>query len=226
MSGQRIPDRVIASGEAPFEVGKWHRIALRMAGDQLTVLINEQEVGGATDYTFTTGQIGFMVSPWQNAQFDNVAIVPIGKWPDFADKSKMTIEATSDHPQNVSGYDFKAANAIDERPETAWNSAWEPLQPLPQALTINLGDTYDVKGFVYQPRLDDDIKGMITMYSIGISMDGSSFETVAEGTWATGTGTKVVTWPESRKARYIRLDAYESTDNTASAGEIDIIIQK
>lgn len=224
MSGQKIPDRTIASGEALFEVGKWHRIGLRMAGDRLTVLINGKEVGGTTDYTFSTGQIGFMVSPWQNAQIDNVEIVPIGKWPDFADKSKMTIEATSDHPGNVRGYDYDAQNAIDERPETAWNSEWEPLQPLPQALTINLGDTYPVKGFVYQPRLDDDTKGMITMYSISVSMDGSSFETVAEGTWPTGTGTKVVTWPERTMARYIRLDAYESTDNTASAGEIDVII--
>ena len=207
-------------------MGKWHRVALSMRGDKIDVLINDKVVGSATDGTFTTGQIGFMVSPWQNAQFDNVAIVPTGKWPVFADKSKMTVEATSDHPGNVGGYDYDASNAIDERPETAWNSEWEPAQPLPQALTINLGDTYKVNGFVYQPRLDDKVKGMITMYTISVSMDGKSFEPVAEGTWPTGTGTKVVRWPESKNARYVRLDAYESADNaTASAGEIDIIVE-
>jgi hypothetical protein len=226
LSGQRISDKTIASGKVVFDERKWHRIALNMLGDKIDVIINGKIVGSVTDNTFTTGQIGFMVSPWQNAQFDNVEIIPTAEWPLFAPKSKMSIETTSDHLENVGGYDYKVTNAIDERPETVWNSEWEPLQPLPQALIINLGDTYKVKGFVYQPRLDDSVRGMITKYTISISMDGISFEPIAEGTWETGTGTKVVKWPESRDTRYIRFDAYESTDNTASAGEIDIIIEK
>lgn len=202
LSGQRIPDKTIASGEVAFEEGKWHRIALSMLGDKIDVIINGKTEGSVTDNTFTTGQIGFMVSPWQNAQFDNVEIIRTGEWPLFAPKSKMSIEAMSDHRENVGGYDYKVRNAIDERPETVWNSKWEPLQPLPQALTINLGDTYKVKGFVYQPRLDDRVRGMITKYTISISMDGASFEPVAEGSWETGTGTKVVKWLESRDTRY------------------------
>lgn len=220
---------VIASGSnVSFNVGEWHELGLRMEGEKIDVLINGEKVDSVNDSYFKTGQIGFFVSAWQNVQFDNVQITPNGDWPAFVPKNNMRVYATSDHVENSTGHgNFIAEHAIDGRVETFWHSEWEPERPLPQSVTIELGGFYDIRGLMYQPRIDNNKRGMITDYNIYISSNGEDFEKVGSGSWEIGTSTKfapIGSEKEIPKARYIRLEAVEAEEGVVSAAEIDVMI--
>ncbi|MEX0720779.1 MAG: discoidin domain-containing protein [Balneolaceae bacterium] len=220
--------QVIASGNnISFPVHEWHKVALKMQGSQLTVIINGEEVDTVEDSYYTTGNTALKVSPWHHAQFDNVKITKNGDWPHFVPKHNMRIYATSDHIENTGNGDFKVENAIDGRPETVWQSEWKPKQDLPQSVTVELGGFYDVAGIVYQPRLNNSQNGMITKYNVYLSSDGVNFERVKSGTWQTGTSTKVTLLDEAEvntEARFVRFEAEEGVDGSASIGELDIMI--
>ncbi len=221
--------QVIATGNnISFPAGKWHNVALQMKGKELTVIINGSEVGTVEDTYYTTGNAALKVSPWHHAQFDNVKIVRTSEWPHFVPKNNLRIYATSDHIENTGNGDFKVENAVDGRPETVWQSEWEPRQELPQSVTIELGGFYDVGGIVYQPRLNNSRTGMITKYNVYLSSNGVDFEKVKSGTWKTGTSTKIALLDDDVEAntvaRFVRFEAVEGVDGSASIGELDIMI--
>ncbi|MBO0802052.1 MAG: hypothetical protein J2P25_03110 [Nocardiopsaceae bacterium] len=64
----------LASGTASFGVGKWHRLGLRMDGDEITVSLDGKPLTTVTDSTYQVGQVGLEVSPWDRAQFDNLSV--------------------------------------------------------------------------------------------------------------------------------------------------------
>lgn len=134
-------------------------------------------------------------------------------------QSQMTATATSWH----SGYE--PSKAIDGDPNTMWHSEWSPYQALPQAITLNLGGTYNVSGLQYQPRIDSgggSSNGIITSYNIYVSTDGKTFEKVASGTWALDKTQKAASFTASG-IRYVRLEAVQGYNGYASAAEINII---
>lgn len=216
-------DIILASGTVPFEVGSWHKLALQMRGTQINVVIDEEEIVTISNSQHTTGQIGIRVSPWQNAQFDDVQIDRTGPWPEFVPHEVITADATSEHPKNYQGYVYTADNAIDNRPETVWHSKWDPHAPLPQSITLDLGRNYNVQGITYQPRLDGNTHGMITDYNIYLSNDGETFTKVTDGEWPINTATKIATWTTHHTARYVRLEATKGVENFASAGLINVL---
>jgi alpha-L-rhamnosidase len=129
-------------------------------------------------------------------------------------QSQMTATATTEHPGNEAG------KAIDGSNTTFWHSEWTPLAPLPQAITLNLGGTYNVARLKYQPRTDGTLNGTITTYNIYISTDGTNFtKVVNSGTWSDDTTQKTITWP-SVSARYLRLEAIAGHNTLASAAEL------
>ncbi len=217
--------KVLDSGKVAFKTEEWHKLALRMRGEKIDILIDNKQVGSVKDSYHTSGQIGLLVSPWQNAQFDNVKIIPTNEWPRFVPQKNIRITATSEHAAFTRGYDYVATNAIDGRPETSWHSEWEPKTNLPQAITLDMGSSYKVKALVYQPRLVSDIKGLITGYSVYTSADGRNFKKVASGQWPKSSTTKIVKWYDSQQARYVRLEVTEGSGNLAAIGEISLIME-
>jgi hypothetical protein len=220
----------LASGTVSFKLNEWHSLALKMKGNNINVVIDDKQVASVRDSYHTTGQIGLLVSPWQNAQFDNIDIKPTAEAPNLVPQREMKVTATSERPEIHRGYVYPAANAIDGRPETSWHTAWAPKPGLPQSITIDLGDSYKVNGLIYQPRLDtkhiiNNTDGMITAYNIYTSADGKNFQKTASGEWPAGSSTKMARWLESQQARYVRLEATEGTGNAASAGEINVIME-
>ena len=120
----------------------------------------------------------------------------------------MRAVAASEHVASHRGWNYAVGNAIDDHPETAWSTEWEPGKPrLPQAITLDLGKMRKITGLLYQPRLDS-ADGRITRYRIALSSDGRSFRAVAEGSWLPSSSTKAVSWDECG-ARYIRLETLE-----------------
>ncbi|WP_170308064.1 discoidin domain-containing protein [Paenibacillus dakarensis] len=130
-------------------------------------------------------------------------------------KEKMKAIATSQH----TGYE--ASKAIDSKPETMWHSEWSPIAPLPQSITLDLGGVYEVTGLDYQTRTDFKPDGVITQYTVYASSDGIDFTNVTSGAWEQDYYSKSINF-NFPNARYIRLEAIESSGGVASAAEISI----
>jgi hypothetical protein len=101
--------------------------------------------------------------------------------------------------------------------ETLWSSSGS----LPQYVTLDLGSTIRNIGIVgYLPQAAATA-GQITDYSVSTSTDGTSFTTVATGTWPADRNYKTVTFTPS-EARYVRLTANAvSSGSAAIASEVD-----
>lgn len=126
--------------------------------------------------------------------------------------------ATADSSQEPS---YDARYAIDDDPTTMWHSQWDPYQPLPHEITLDLGGNYNVSGLLYQPRQDNN-NGVITSYTVSVSTDDTSFSQVPAGSWADDFNTKSAQFPV-QPARYIRLTALVGHNGYASAAEINVM---
>jgi hypothetical protein len=103
-----------------------------------------------------------------------------------------------------------------------WHSQYNPFQPLPHQITLDLGSTYRVSGLLYRPRGDGNHNGIITSYGVFGSSDGVDFEQVGSGAWADDATVKSAQFA-SHEARYVRLQALAGHNGYASAAEIDIL---
>ena len=217
-------DTTLASGTAASGTGTWHALALRFYGTTVTAFLDGQQLASVQDGTHTTGQVGFQVSPWQHAQFDNLSVVPDGPAPQFIPHSQMTASATSAHTANDFGSDYGANNAIDDRVETSWRSEYNPPASLPQSITLDLHQVRPVSALAYKPPVTSPDTGTILGYQVEVSTDGSSYQQVASGAWPATIATKVASWSQPVRARYVRLVATSATGcpQTASASEINV----
>ena len=202
-------------------VGSWHELALSFHGAQIAASVDGRIIAQLTDAHHTTGQVGLGVSPYQNAEFDNLSVVPTGQAPEFVPHADMTATATSEDPSLVEYHRHPARYAIDDRVESGWQT--DPSSTLPQSLTLDLGHPQSVFELTYKPPYDrrsgtaDDITG----YRIYLSNDGHQFRQVASGSWAATMATKSATWPPA-SARYIRLEATSSPSGVAAAREVNV----
>ncbi|MGH7977998.1 MAG: discoidin domain-containing protein [Limisphaerales bacterium] len=213
-------DTVVASGVADFQVGKWHSLALSFCGTGIEVSLDNNRLASIHDAAQTTGQIGFRVSPGQNAEFDNLKVSRTAPWPAFVSHDKMKAWAASEHAGDYRGYTFQASNVIDDRPETCWSAEWSPPADLPQAITVDLGEEQRLCGLACQPSLDGGKIGYITNYRIFLSEDGKKFASAVEGSWPATSSVKLVSWPPER-ARYVRLEAIKTSGGEPKIGELN-----
>ena len=221
LGSSRKEDVDLAAGEASLDAGRWHRVALRMTGDQIEALLDGRSLGKVSDDKHRAGNAALRAEDWRPTQFDDVSVTPTAPAPAFLPQEKMTVVATSEHDRFVRGDVFKANYAIDGRPESLWHSAFDPRAPLPQSLTLDLGEGHTVAALAYQPRIDSETGGMITRYRVFVSDDGKSFDQVADGHWPVSTAVKTVSWP-ARQGRFVRLEAVEAANGVASAGDINV----
>ena len=146
--------------------------------------------------------------------------VPAGPWPHFVPPGSDTATASSAN----NGY--PAGNAVDGSVTTLWHSQFSPVHdPLPIALTVDLGSVQTVTGLTYQPRLDGDITGTITGYTVEVSSDGVTFTAAAPpGTWTQDALLKSVRIAPVQ-ARYVRLTATAGANGYASAAEVAVAVR-
>ncbi|MBO0829086.1 MAG: discoidin domain-containing protein, partial [Streptosporangiales bacterium] len=107
-------------------------------------------------------------------------------------------------------------HTIDDRLWSTWRSEYAPPQPLPQAVTLDLGRTQDVAGVTYTPSVAQT-SGQITRYRVDVSADGQSYATAAEGYWDPTEAVKTASWQNPVRARYVRLVALDVHGCPASA---------
>lgn len=117
------------------------------------------------------------------------------------------------------------AGAVDGDCSTMWHSAWSPYAPLPQSITLDLGESHAIEALVYTPRIDAEVpNGRITSYEVQVSAEGTTFDTVAAGTWDQTVEPKIARLPDNTAARHVRLVGLEGGADYAGATEINIAL--
>lgn len=116
----------------------------------------------------------------------------------------------------------EASKAIDGNTSTHWHSSWNTGHPTVEDglyITMDMGKVADnLSQLTYTPRQDKDYNGIYTGYEISVSSDGTDYEKVAEGTWASDKDVKTATFPETA-ARYVRLKAVHTMGNNSDEAD-------
>ena len=99
----------------------------------------------------------------------------------------------------------------------------------PTAVTSDLGELLNLKGFIYLPSQDRWAEGTISHYIFEVSTDNIHWKKVSEGEFGNIKNNPIeqrITFAEE-KARYIKLTAVKTVDDTnrVSYAEIGIITQ-
>lgn len=99
--------------------------------------------------------------------------------------------------------------AIDGKNDQQFITLWEPTKPLPQSITLDLGQLRSDVGWLgCLPRYHNEQSsqdGNVTMYQIQTSTDGKHFTFASTGRWAADGRMKVVTFGPVA-ARFIRFE--------------------
>lgn len=132
-----------------------------------------------------------------------------------------TVRASSFQP----GQNNEPERAVDGNPKTFWHSAWNPMAPLPQSLTIDYGKARTLASFVYRPRPGGG-NGTVTAFDLSVSLDGTAFtRVVAGGRWPGGPRGQFVTFAPV-EARYVRFEVTAGVGGFASAAEVLALPEK
>ncbi len=103
---------------------------------------------------------------------------------------------------------YEAYRAMDGDPTSMWHTDWGAGEtPHPHDLVLDLGKTFEITGFVYQPRRGRG-NGTIKDYEFYVSSDKKKFGTpVAKGTFTKLDDRNEVTFESSVEGRYLKLRA-------------------
>lgn len=101
----------------------------------------------------------------------------------FADKTDWKI-VNSSSEQTQQGQYHPAVHAIDGKVDSFWRTNWVGGEaPAPHYITVDMGKSVNIKGFLATPRMDDSHFGLIRKYEFQISQDGTNWTTVSSGDW-------------------------------------------
>lgn len=137
----------------------------------------------------------------------------------FADKSGWTVTACSS--EETASENAPARNAIDGNVNTIWHTRYSgSTASAPHHITIDMGRTHAIRGFLATPRMDDgSSNGLIRKYQLLASMDGKQWRNISYGDWL--PYCTEVTF-DTYECRYLRLVSSEGT--YASLAEFDVVL--
>lgn len=118
-----------------------------------------------------------------------------------------------------------ASHLIDGDSNTMWHTMYSvTVAKYPHWVDFDAGETKEIKGFVYLPRQDGGMNGVIKDYKLQVSMDGKTWTDAAQGTFAQGIQAKRVMLPDPVKARYIRFIGLNSQNGADFAGGAEFTV--
>jgi hypothetical protein len=123
--------------------------------------------------------------------------------------------------EELVAFDGAATNAFDGDGSTMWLTEWgskaDPAHP--HELVIDLGDTFDLDGFSYEPY---NRRGRIADYEFFVSSGSSGpWTSVSSGAFSNGANIKSVSFPVTT-GRYIRLVAYSEAKGGPWTSAVEI----
>jgi hypothetical protein len=130
--------------------------------------------------------------------------------------------------QETASENGAAVNAFDGNPATKWHTRWSGANPPahPHEIRIDTGSTRTLCGFNYLPRQDGGANGTIKDYEFAVSVNGTSWTTVASGVLvssASNLSERSVPFTPT-PGRYIRLRALSAVNGGiwTTAAEIKV----
>lgn len=145
---------------------------------------------------------------------------PVSEYFDIEKKNWLVVRTTS-------GEIGEANKMIDEDPNTFW--ATDEGVKISQEVVIDLGHTYNLKGFTYWPIQERYPYGIITNYEFSTSANGRNWKTVAQGEFSNIVNSRLEQTVnfEKTKARYIKLKGVkvDGQDFRTSFPEIGVITE-
>lgn len=143
----------------------------------------------------------------------------------FIDKSKWSVYSVDSNQGG--GEDVK--NAIDNNSSTIWHTSYGSDQTsCPHEIVIDMHDTYNVTGFIYEGR-GDMSNGRVKNYELYFGNNPEIWGApVAVGSFKDVAGEQVVEFAAPVTARYFKLIALSEVNNNAwsSAAELSITTTK
>ncbi|KAL8920350.1 MAG: hypothetical protein Q9208_006321 [Pyrenodesmia sp. 3 TL-2023] len=125
-----------------------------------------------------------------------------------------------------SGTGNEATKMLDGNTTTYWHTQYMPTTAaLPHVVTIDMKTTVNVNGLTYLPRQVGSLNGNIGQHTVQLSSDGTTFNTVAFGTYLDDRSLKTTPFTTT-PARYVRLTAQTEAGGRGpwtSAAEINIL---
>lgn len=118
-----------------------------------------------------------------------------------------------------------AEPAVDGDPKTAWTVN----QPPPCAITIDMGETLPLTGFIFTPQKTNDTIGLPDRYRFRVSSDGQNWETAAEGEFSNISANPLpttITFKTQKEAKFFRFEVLRVIrGNQIVIPEINVITQ-
>jgi alpha-L-fucosidase len=125
---------------------------------------------------------------------------------------------------------FPASYAVDGNNSTMWHTPWsENAMPMPQSITIDLGEELKLKGFSYTPRNDGNFSGTALRYSFDISTDGINWATIIDkqlfNNMDNNPSKQVIHFDQMESANFIKFTSHESIfgESWLSVAELGVI---
>ncbi len=113
----------------------------------------------------------------------------------------------------------EASGVLDGTMTGFWQTATGVSGPF--ALTIDLGDEWNIDSFDVSPRQSEDFHGNWDLFNVWVSLDGENYECVLENhSFERSLKVKNVKLEAPVKARYVEFEIAEGYTNKASCAEI------
>jgi O-glycosyl hydrolase len=215
-----VQRQTLASGRAPVTARTWHRLGLGFSGSRVTASLDGRRIAQVDTPVHASGQVGLGVSPWQQAQFDDLSVTPAQSPGDlrYLPAQQLSATGTGFH------HGYEPRKAVDGSVQSMWHSEWSPRSSLPQTITVDTGRAHRIGKVTYQPREDGDTNGIITRYELATSTDGVTYTPGASGAWPLDAARKEIDLPDVI-ARFVRLTALDAGGGYASAAEIQVAVR-
>lgn len=143
---------------------------------------------------------------------------------DICSEKWKVVDSDSFHPNHPPEF------AIDGDNSTMWHTPWgKDVKRQPHHISVDLGETVDLKGFTYSPRIDENKSGTAFKYDFYVSNDGLKWELIkTSGEFSNIKNNPVkqtVIFEKSRSARYFKFISKEAINDEdwVSVGELGVI---
>lgn len=154
--------------------------------------------------------INFVTGEWRETPTEGI----------FADKTGWKLVNYSSE-QTQQGQYHPANHAIDGKKDTFWRTNWVGGEaPAPHHITVDMGKTVNIKGFLATPRMDDSHFGLIRKYEFQVSQDGEKWATVSSGSWL--LYDTEVEFGKTYACRYFKIVCTEG--KAATIAEMDVTL--
>lgn len=168
-------------------------------------VVDQKAVALLTEYLESLTDAEFAVSPAppqaRYVRLTALSSIANGPWTSLGEFSILDGNGAAIPFSALSIHDFDseeltseyapATNAIDGDPATIWHTTYanNVIDPLPHHLTIDLGSTRQIGGYVYTPRQNAQ-NGRIANYQVHWSSDGANWTLMDSGTWTNTTAVQ------------------------------------